>query len=118
MTASIVSLSIENGVPRFYCPFCAATVFDDNGNGDDLCKHVKVLVYHSVGELYFDFPAGVTDDLADKLEELGSSDPSELSALFGDDTFIFELVEPGRGGGHDTSSRLVVLSFQNNEVDG
>jgi hypothetical protein len=45
MTAATVSLSIENGVPRFYCPFCAAPVFDDDdGVAEVLCKHVKVFV--------------------------------------------------------------------------
>jgi hypothetical protein len=115
MTAATVSLSIDDGAPRFYCPFCAATVFDDDdGVAEVLCKHVKVFV-DWIGEPYY--PAGATDDLAAQLEELDPSDLSELSALFGDDTVIFELVEPGRGGGHDTSSCLVVLGIGGNEID-
>ena len=107
MTAATVSLSIENGVPRFYCPFCAAPVFDDDdGVAEVLCKHVKVFV-DWIGEPYY--PADATDDLAAQLEEVDCSDPSKLSALFEDGTVIFELLEPGRGGGHDTSSCLVVL---------
>jgi hypothetical protein len=44
-TAATVSLSIENGVSRFYCLFCAAPVFDDDdGVAEVLCKHVKVFV--------------------------------------------------------------------------
>jgi hypothetical protein len=115
MTAATVSLSVEYGVPRFYCPFCAAPVFDDeNGMADVFCRHVKVFI-DWVGEPCF--PADAADDLAAKLDELDCSDPSELSPLFGDDTVIFELVEPGRGGGHDTSVCLVVLGVENSEVD-
>jgi hypothetical protein len=115
MTAATVSLSVGNGIPRFYCPFCAATVFDpDDGVAETLCNHVKVFV-DWVGEPYF--PLGATDDLVAKLEELDPGDPLELSAVFGEDTVVFELVEPGRGGGHDTSSCLVVLGIDGNEVD-
>jgi hypothetical protein len=37
------------------------------------------------------------------------SDPSELAALFGDDTVVFELVESGRSGAHDGSTCLVAI---------
>jgi hypothetical protein len=63
------------------------------------------------------YPADATDDLAAELEEVDCSDPSELSALFGDDKMIFELVEPGRGRGHDTSSCLVVLGAGASDAD-
>jgi hypothetical protein len=107
MPAFIVSLSGRNGVERFYCPFCGAPVFnDEDGMAEEFCNHVKVFV-DWIQEP--NFPVGATADLADKLTEIDPSDPSELSALFGDDTVIFELTEPGRGAGHDGSSCLVAI---------
>lgn len=80
MTAVTVSISVENGVQRFYCPFCAAIVFDpEHGVAESLCTHVKVFV-DWVGEPWF--PPDATDDLVAKLEEVDPTDPSELSAVF------------------------------------
>jgi hypothetical protein len=107
MPAFIVSLSSENGVERFYCPFCAATVFDaEDGIAEEFCSHVRVFV-DWVQEA--NLPSGAPAELADHLDDIDPSDPSELSTLFGEDTVIFELTEASRGGGHDGSSCLVAI---------
>ncbi len=73
---------------------------------EDFCSHVGVSV-DWVGEA--NLPPHAPDHLADQLDDIDSSDPSELSRLFGEDTVIFELMEPGRGGGHDGSACLVAF---------
>jgi len=107
MPASFVSISLEHGVEQFYCPFCAAKVFDEeDGMAEDFCGHVKVFVDWA-RELII--PGAMANELADQLDEIDCGDPTELSAVFGDDAIVFELIEPGRGGGHDGGSWLVVI---------
>ncbi|MDT5144098.1 MAG: hypothetical protein QOI79_3465 [Mycobacterium sp.] len=45
MSASIASLTHTEGFVQFYCPLCAATVFDDEqGMAEEFCLHVRVFV--------------------------------------------------------------------------
>jgi hypothetical protein len=107
MPATIASLSHTDGFPRFYCPLCGADVLDEEaGVADKFCAHVKVFV-DWVQEP--NLPENAPADFAEKLDEIDPSDPSELATLFAEDTVVFELVEPGRGGGHDGSTCLVAI---------
>ncbi|OBJ87753.1 hypothetical protein A9W97_17415 [Mycobacterium gordonae] len=54
-------------------------------------------------------PDDAPAELAEKIDEIGSSDTLELAGLFGYETVVFELREPGRGGGHDGSTCLVAI---------
>jgi hypothetical protein len=91
------SLSSDDGIECLYCPFCAATVFDDeDGMAQYFCSHVRLFV-DWVQEA--NLPPEAPTDLADRLKEIDPSNPSELSALFGEDTVIFELTETGHGEG-------------------
>jgi hypothetical protein len=107
MPAAIATLSHTDGFLRFYCPLCAAGVFDEEGGmAENFCEHVKVFVdWVQEPNLLENAPA----DLAVKLDEIDPTDPSELATVFGEDTVVFELVEPGRGGGHDGSTCLVAI---------
>lgn len=108
MPATIVSLTRLNGFPKFYCIHCAGTIFDEGGPAEEFCKHVLV-----VADPYGDPELGpaAADGLADKLDEIDADIPEELARLFDEDTVVFELVEPGRGGGHDGSVLLVALAI-------
>ncbi len=115
MPATIVSLSVDNGLDRFYCPFCAAMVFDEeSGLAEDFCGHVRVFVDWA-GELII--PEGTASALSDQMYQTDCSDPTELAALFGDDSVVFELVEPGRGGGHDGGACLIVFGTDSVESE-
>jgi hypothetical protein len=50
---------------------------------------------------------------AEKRDAIDPSDPSELAALFGDDTVVFEFAESGRTGAHDGSTCLVAIGSSN-----
>jgi hypothetical protein len=104
MPATVASLTRTDGFDQFFCPLCAAVVFNEEvGMAEKFCAHVQVFV-DWVDEAHL--PEDATVELSENLDEIDTSDPSELASLFGDDTVVFELVEPGRGGGHDTSTCL------------
>lgn len=114
MPAAILEISKRYGFPNFYCPFCSAPVFTDgDGMADQFCQHVMVFV-DWVGEPSIgpDAPPGLSKQL-DDIEY----DAVELAGLFGDDTVVIELYEPGRGGGHDGTVCLVALNFGQEEED-
>lgn len=107
MPATVASLKRTDGIDQFFCPFCAAVVFaEEDGMAETFCAHVRVFV-DWVDEAHL--PEDATVELSENLDEIDTSDPSELASLFGDDTVVFELVEPGRGGGHDGSTCLVAI---------
>ena len=104
-----VEVSVDNGPGELRCLTCGAHVLKpEEGLAESLCNHV-VFIEDWVGELSHTRP-----DVTAALNNAYSSENDGYNARRGaildclpSNSFVLELVEPGRGGGHDGSSLIV-----------
>ena len=109
MSASIVQITLPNGIGNFYCPACGAAICGvEEGLADTLCEHVSFLV-DWVDEL----TVGDTlpPALAAAIEDAHENGTEALAATLPDTAVVFELIEPGRGGGHGGSELVLGVDF-------
>ena len=109
MNASVVQISVPNGIKNFYCPACGAVILGvDEGLAETLCEHVSFLVDWAdeltVGDTLP--PALVT-----AIEDAYPNGTEALADTLPDTAVVFKLIEPGRGGGHDGSEFVLGLDF-------
>ncbi|MEW5812523.1 MAG: hypothetical protein AB1925_24120 [Actinomycetota bacterium] len=108
MTAATISLSREDGFPRFFCCRCGSKVFDEEGVAEEFCEHVCVL-FDEMGDPLMG-PAA-SEDLLGRLEDADEADFGELAKLFESNAVLFQLREEARGGGHDGWTCFVALTL-------
>lgn len=119
MTASIVHLSLDQGILHFHCPVCGVAIVESEiGLSEELCPHVVVIV-DWIDELIVG-PA-VADELSESLQSAFDDDDNAIEALAKNlppTVVVFEMSEPNRGGGHTGDSITIAIDFAfENEVD-
>lgn len=95
------TVTVDRGARELRCISCGAHILiADEGTPEAFCKHV-VFVENWVGDLEH-----VRADVADALDAAYDSDDHRAAILdaLPDSCFVLEVVEPGRGGGHDGST--------------
>lgn len=112
MSATTVSLTRRYGFDTFHCFHCGVVVFGEEGPADRFCKHV-LLYLDPMGDP--ELGPAASHDLSEKLDAIDADVPEELASVLDDDAIVFELVEPGRGGGHD--GYVLLVAFVVDESD-
>lgn len=109
MSASVIQISVPNGIGNFYCPACGTAIcVVDEGLAENLCEHVSFLV-DWVDELTVG--DAIPPALAAAIEDAYENGTEALAATLPDTAVVFELIEPGRGGGHDGSELVLGIDF-------
>lgn len=112
MSRSIVRLELVNGLNRFHCPVCGHVVLSSReGTSEEMCSHI-IFIENVIDELEY-----ISTEHVHLFEE-DDRDLEELAGKLPLASVIFHFEEPGRGGGHDSSSYRVCVDFQgSSEMD-
>lgn len=113
MSAQIVRLSIDYGIRRFHCAICgSAVVSPKNGLEERFCEHVVVVVdWVQNVILGAAAPDGLLDAMQAANDEAADNTAAIIANILHDTAVVFELTEPGRGGGHDSAAIILAFDF-------
>jgi len=105
--ATLVRITLENGLDRFHCPVCAhPIVTSGEGEAEDVCPHV-LFVRNFVGEF-----GHVAEAYADLVDGDDQPELAELCSALPATAVVFSFAERPRGGGHEPADFAVCIDFR------